>query len=319
MQVRTIGTICLCLVLCRPAQAAEGAVYGGPIGGTDIRNAYLPPLPGFYLGVANVPGFAGIIVGNNGGGSRTSRRVNLGYDIQALGLVYAYPFKLFGGSLASAAQGSYTPYLRFSINNHTEDIDGWGDLYADVLKWSRLFGTLSAPRPGATPLPYGLAVQAAYSMIFPIGTYNTHQFTTPGHNDYFIIPNAAVTYLTPPNFLGDGLELSAHLFYDHATTNPDDAYTTGDVLDLDYAVTERSGRWQYGVAGFGAFQVASDVQNGSIVKPAGKYFDAAKIGPVVAYDLPRFGMTFKVKVGAPLYNRNTIFGPQVVFAMGLKL
>ncbi len=116
---------------------------------------------------------------------------------------------------------------------------------------TKSFGTPAAPSPGTRPLPYGLTVQAAYSMIFPTGAYNTHQFNTPGHNDYFYIPNAAASYLFGPNFLGDGLEVSARVFYDHASTNQANSYTSGDVIDLDYAISERSGPFQYGLFGLG--------------------------------------------------------------------
>ena len=289
-----------------PAQGAEGSVYGGPVGGTDIRNAYVSPVPGFVVGFANVPGFITNINGNNGGESRTLRRVNVGYDIQAVAVAYTYPFKLFDGILSSALQGSYQPYVRFSVNDRTERISGWGDLYSDILGWTKYLGSTSAPRPGAAALPYGLTLKVDYSMIFPVGAYNTHQFDTPGHNDYFIIPNVTATYLSKPNFLGDGVEYDLHAFYDRALTNPTTNYASGDIIDLDYAISERSGRWQYGIAGFGAFQVNRDVQSGQTVPIKGNYFTEIQIGPVVAYDFPKLGLGLKLKVQLPVYDRNTI-------------
>jgi len=133
-------------------------VYGGPIGGTDIRNAYVPQAPGFYAGVADVPGWSTQINGDNGGPSRTLRRVNLTYNIVAAALSYTYPFRLLGGFLSGGAQGSYYPYARFSINNATQRISDWGDLYADLLKWTFYLGAPRPPAPGALPLPYGLAL-----------------------------------------------------------------------------------------------------------------------------------------------------------------
>ena len=156
-------------------------------------------------------------------------------------------------------------------------------------------------------------------MIFPIGTFNTHQFTTGGHNDYFLIPNVAATYLTRPNVLGDGLEFSARLFLDHALENPQTHYRSGDVLDLDYAVSERVGRLQYGAAGFAASQLGRDVQLGQTVAPHGRYLVSIKLGPVVAYDLPGLGATVKAKLTLPIYARNTILGPQFVFAISFGL
>ena len=310
---------CMVLGFCSAANATEGDVYGGPTGGTDIRNAYLPAVSGFYGAVADVPGVSTYYTGNAGTPSKAITRLNLTYDITAASLLYVYPFKLLGGTLASDVQFSYDPYVRFSINNMTQRVSGWGDMYADIAKWSYYFGTPQASRSGSHPLPYGLTIQPAFSMIFPIGTYNTHQFTTPGHNDYFVIPNFAVSYLTQPNLIGDGLELSARLFYDHALPNPLTHYKSGDVLDLDFAVSERDGRFQYGIAGFGAVQVGRDIEDGETVPVDGKYFDIFKLGPVAQYDFPRLGLAIKAKLELPIYSRNSTRGPQGVIVVALKL
>ncbi len=309
---------CMALGLCSVANATEGDVYGGPTGGTDIRNAYLPAASGFYAAVADVPGVSTYYTGNAGTPSKVITRLNLTYDITAASLLYVYPFKFLGGTLASDVQLSYDPYVRFSVNNMTQRISGWGDMYADIAKWSYYFGTPQVPPSGSRPLPYGLTIQPAYSMIFPIGTYNTHQFTTAGHNDYFIIPNLAASYLTQPNFLGDGVEFSGHLFYDHALSNPLTDYKSGDVIDLDFAVSGRDGRFQYGIAGFGAVQIGRDTRNGTTVPISGKYFDVFKLGPVLEYDIPSLGMSLKAKLQLPIYSRNSTRGPQGVLVAAFK-
>jgi hypothetical protein len=302
-----------------PARGAEGQVYGGPVGGTDIRNAYVPRTPGIYVSLADVPGWATQINGDNGRASNRLRRVNLTYNVDAAALSWTYPFRLLDGYLSSGAQMAYYPYVRLSINNVTQRISDWGDLYADLLKWTFYPGAFTPPSPGARPLPYGLTLQAAYSMVFPTGTFNTHQFTTGGHGTYFVIPNVAATYLTRPNTLGDGLEFSARLFLDHALENPLTHYHSGDVLDLDFAVSERRGRLQYGVAGFAATQLGPDVRNGRTVAPNGRYLVAVKAGPVVAYDFPDRGITLKAKLGFPIYARNSVPGTQFVFSVGFRL
>lgn len=301
-----------------PAMAAEGSVYGGPVGGTDIRNAYIPPFPGIYFGFANVPGYSTSLYGNNGSPNPNVHRFNFVFDAQAFAVSYVYPFKLFGGSIQTSVQESYYPYARFSINNRTQRITGWGDLYSDLLKWSYYLGEAAPPRPGARPMPYGLTVEAAYSMIFPTGTYNTHQFVTSGHNDYFIIPNFAATYLFGPNVLGDGVELDGHLFYDHALQNPTTKYSSGDIIDLDFAISERSGRLQYGFAGYYAAQIGKDKRNGITVTPEGDFYGSSRVGPVVAYDFPSIGATAKLKLQIPIYVRNTIDSPAAVFSFGIK-
>lgn len=313
-----------CVLVCfswirQPALAAEGAVYGGPIGGTDIQNAYVPPFPGMYAGFANVFGVITQYNGNNGGKSAVIRDVNLGIDITAVGLTYVYPFKLFGATLSSGLQEAYYPYYRFSFNNKTERLEGWGDLYIDLAKWTKSFATLRSPRAGASPLPYGLVAQIAYSMIFPIGRYNTNQFATPGHNTYYIIPNVALTYLTSPNFIGDGVELSGHVFYDDALRNRATDYHSGGVLDLDWGITERSGRLQYGIVGSAASQIQNDTVHGRVATTNGNRLVDVEAGPVVALSLPKVGLFLKTKVLWDLYARNHLNGPQMIFEAGFKL
>lgn len=192
-------------------------------------------------------------------------------------------------------------------------------MYSDIIKWSRYLGQSAAPEPGRQPLPYGLTVQAAHSMTFPIGSYQPQKVVTPGHNVYFFSPNISATYLTKPNFLGDGVELDMHLYYNHSLENPYNHYRNGDVLDLDFAAAERRGRWSFGAAGFAATQLGRDLIGGRPVPPRGNYFSAVKFGPVVSYDIPQLGMSFKAKVQAPIYTRNTLFGPTAVVVAAFAL
>jgi hypothetical protein len=303
------------------AVASEGSVFGGPIGGTDIRNAYLPGKPGFYLGVADVYGHPIQLYGDYGQSVPGVYEDNLKYDELAASLTYVYPFKLSDGTIASTVQVGYSPYTDFSINNKHEYIVGWLDPYLDVLKWSRYLGSnAAASLPAGSPkLPYGLTVELAYSMIVPLGTYNVHQYTSGGHNVFFIIPNAAATYLTAPNALGDGLELSGHVFVDYSLKNSRTEYSSGTIVDLDYAISERTGRWQYGVTGCFAYQTGPDRKDGQVVQPAGKYFVSDRAGGVVAFNIPSLGASVKLKALFPLEGSNTITGPQFVLSYGMKI
>ena len=302
-----------------PVLAAEGSVYGGPIGGTDIRNAYVAPFPGFYFGFADVYADLTQFNGNNGGKSATIRRVDLTLDITAAGLTYVYPFKPFQGILSSGVQQAYYPLYRFSVNNMTDHVGGWGDLYSDIIKYTKSFASMTSPPSGNLPLPYGLVAQATYSMIFPTGRYNNHQISAPGHNTYFIIPNFALTYLTLPNRLGDGVEFSGRVFYDHSTLNNATSYQSGDVIDLDWGISERNGRLQYGVIGTAASQLQDDKIHGRMAPTNGNRLVDVEVGPVVAYDLPKTGLFLKAKAAWDVYARNHILGPQAVFELGLKL
>lgn len=284
---------------------AEGQFFGGPVGGTDIRNAYLPPVPGFYVGAVAGAGMASQINGDNGKASPV--QAHAGSVIGGVGVLYVYPFKLFGGSLASAAQLPLVDgYM--SLNNRHEYFRGFGDTYVELLSWSKYLGTFGTTPKSERPLPklpYGLTVKLSYAMIFPTGKYNTTQIATPGHNVFFYIPNAAATYLTGPNFLGDGLEFSGHVFFDISSYNHRTNYSTGPLYDIDGAISERSGRWQYGVSGYYARQWGDDTQNGVPVLGNGKRLVSAAVGPVIAYDIPEWKASVKLKVNFPVYSRNT--------------
>jgi hypothetical protein len=304
MKKIVIGTFVILSSLLPGAYAAEGPVYGGPFGGTDIRNAYLPSVSGFYGSFVAGTAWASHSYNDSGDIGSIPARTNVG--VGAFGLMYVYPFHLLGGTLASFVQTSVsTGYI--SVANHHDYYRGFRDTYSDILSWSKYLGTPLGNSDKAVPgLPYGLTVKLAYSMLFPTGKYNNTQLYTSGRNVFIYIPNFAVTYLTGPNFLGDGLEFSAHVFFDILGHNSATNYQTGPVYDIDGAVTERIGRWQVGVQGYYTRQWGGDTQDGQPVAPNGKRLVAAAVGPVVNYDIPEWKSSVKFKLTLPVYARNTL-------------
>jgi hypothetical protein len=290
---------------CCQAYAAEGPFFGGPVGGTDIRNAYLPPNPGFYGSLVGGAFWATHTYNNNGNTNNTPQ-AHGDEVLAAFGLMYVYPFHLFGGTLASSVQDSVgDAYV--SINHHHEYYRGFGDLYADLITWSKYLGSPFGKADNARPgLPYGLTVKLAYSMLFPTGKYNTTQLQTTGRNVFIYIPNFAVTYLTGPNFMGDGLEFSVHVFFDIVGRNSATNYSSGPIYDIDSAISERIGRWQIGVQGYYARQWEDDYQNGQSVAPNGKRLVTAGVGPIISYDIPKWKSSVKLKIQIPVYSRNTM-------------
>lgn len=280
------------------AKASEGLTYGGPRGGTDINGAYLPEASGFY-GIALLWGAApNAYYGDNGGPG--SLKFHGKAAVPGLGLLYVYPFKLAGGTLATSVLQIYA-FQHMCVNGTCRTKEEWGDLYSDIIMWSRYFGSRTSPQD----LPYGLTVKAAFSMQFPTGKYREHSPTpSAGFNIYRIIPNVALTYLTGPNAIGDGVELSTQIFYGMTTTNEATHYASGDTVDIDFAVSERTGRWQYGLAGTYAFQLQGDKRNGVEV-PGGNKIGVVSLGPVVAYRIPSWKSVIKAKVLLPVYARNT--------------
>ncbi|WP_353189908.1 transporter [Pandoraea pnomenusa] len=299
----------------REATASEGFVYGGINGGADIGAAYLPPEPGFYGLVIAGTAHATSLYGNDG---KKIDGAQFGLHVYSAlgGLMYVYPFKLGGGTLASTIVEGFGGTYSLTAYGQSGRASGIGDLYSDLLIWSKHIGgdcpeTMEQGRPG---LPYGLTVRLAYSMFFPTGAYNPNSAVgSLGHNVYFFIPNASVTYLTGPNRFGDGTEFSLTVWYDKATRNRATDYQTGDVIDFDWAISERMGKWQVGVAGNYATQLNGDRKSGQLVNGNGDRLGAATIGPVVAYQIPQWKSIVKLKVGLPIWARNynnaiTVYG-----------
>src|SRR5215217_5005909 len=125
------------------------------------------------------------------------------------------------------------------------------------------------------------------------------------NNVWDFAPNIAFTYTTPP-IIAEGTEISAKLFWNNYLTNPATQYTTGTVLNVDFAVSERIGRFQIGAAGFYAVQVADDRQFGRPVPPDGRRGEAMQIGPIVGYDMPELAAAMKFKVLASVITANTV-------------
>ena len=303
-----------------PALAGQGPVFGGPLGATDLGNAYLPSQAGVYLGVTDAFGYALRSTDNNHNLTAGASAANVG----ALYGMYVYPFTLFGGNLASGIQGAYegSPghvVIRGSGRAYFKDV-GWRDLYVDIVNYSRYIGPVFGEHePPAIPghfVPYGLTLKAEYSMILPVGHYEVSSAVNPGSNTFFYIPNAAITYLTPPDRLGGGIEFNAHVFYDKRGVNPANDYANGDVLDIDFAVGQKMGRWTAGIAGAYATQLTGDkigpTSHQVIVGNDGDYIEDFSLGPILTVGIPAIHGLFKIKAGFSVQAQNTLLLNNVV-------
>ncbi|WDU64048.1 transporter [Pseudomonas poae] len=298
------------------ANAGETAIYGGPIGGTDIGGAYLPPQPGLYMGA----GYIGVTSDRYQDVNGHKVAYDTGFDASAgvVGLNYVYPFKVLGGSLASSAQFGYgRRCVRFGKRNC--DI-GTADIYSDLFFWSKYLGGGESTTSGLAPLPYGLTVAGGLGVTIPTGRYDKDKPVNTGGNTWIISPNIAATYLTDPKYSlgGDGTELSARLFYSMPQENTATHFDAGTVINVDWAITERYGKWQVGIAGQQAKQIESDKRPDGTRTNASK-FSAGSIGPVVSLFVPSIGSQIKIKAGANYDAKNTFSGYSLVMVMGWKV
>jgi|SRR6185312_6541898 len=299
------------------AEAAEGPVAAGPIGGTDIRSAALPP-PGLYGGVIGLDSSVGEIHDGTGHPAPGLDAVDLNAKIAAPFLVYVPDAKVFGGSigvLGVFSAGAECGRV-FSITP-SRCITGFGDPYFEAA-WSRSFGQLRPSRDaGAFPILEGLSVLVGLGAVIPIGAYDAalQRFNglSLGNKTLDVAPSVAVTYTTPP-LLAEGTELSAKLYWNQYWENPVTQYKASPLVDVDFAVSEHVGRFQVGVAGVYIFQTGLDRVAGVVVPPDGRRLEYMAVGPVLNYDMPDLGAAIRVKALQTILAHNS--GVSRVFVVG---
>lgn len=299
----------LCAGLATPSLAAEGPTAAGPIGGTDIRSASLPP-PGLYGGSVFFAGQTREFVDGNGRPIPFLSEGNLAKQIAAPFLLYVPETQYFGGSIGLLGL--------LPIGNQCGNLfaaeprqctTALGDAYVE-LAWSRSFGKLRASKfDGAYPVLEGLSVLAAIGVVIPTGPYDassaTAQALSIGTNIWDVAPSIALTYTSAP-IIADGTEFSAKLYWNNYAENPSTNYSAGDLLNLDFAVTERVGRFQVGITGVYAVQIADDTIAGQAVASDGRRGKLLQAGGIVNYDMPEYGASVKLKANTSVLAENTV-------------
>jgi hypothetical protein len=304
------------------AWAVEGTTAAGPIGGTDIRVALAPP-PGLY-GAAVLLGARAWGI-NDGAGNPIPEfdAARFGKVIGGGAFLYVPDVQVGGGSIGLFGVVPFGQICgRLLAVQSWACVRGVGDPYFE-LSWSRYFGT---PRrssdPSAFPIPEGLAISFGLGAVIPVGQYDMRLATTQalsvGNNTFDIAPSVAFTYTTPA-LIAEGTEISAKLFLNNYETNPDTRYHAGTLLNLDFAVTERFGRFQAGFAGFYTFQIADDRLNDVRIPPDGRRVELLMLGGVINYDMPELGAVMKFKALESVIAKNTVNNNGGVISVVKKL
>src|SRR5207248_7458500 len=111
----------------------------------------------------------------------------------------------------------------------------------------------------------GLTIAVGFGTVIPIGRYSARDASdrslVVGNHLWDFAPTAAFTFMTRP-ILVEGTEISAKLYWNNYLRNPATDYSTGSLVNIDFAISERIGRFQVGVAGLYAFQIEDDEQFG---------------------------------------------------------
>jgi hypothetical protein len=255
------------------ARAVEGNILAGPIGGTDIRSATLPP-PGLYGGGISLVSHASEVADSNGKPFAGLDAFDLTTKAAGPFLIYVPQVQVFGGAvglLGVLPAGERCGQLVTAFPPRCTD--GIADPYFE-LAWSRSFGQLRPSRdPEALPVMEGLTIRAGIGVVLPIGQYDSRLRATNGisigNNTLDMAPSVAVTFTTRP-LMFEGTEFSAKIYWNNYYTNPTTHYSSGSLINTDFAISERIGRFQAGLAGLYAFQVSGDRQFGIPVLPDGR-------------------------------------------------
>jgi hypothetical protein len=304
-----------------PSLAVEGSSTAGPIGGTDIRSAQLPP-PGVYGGTIEVYAAANHFY--DGGGAPVAALDALRLERFRVGpfLLYVPDVQVLGGAVGIGVIVPAGPECgRLFATTARRCISGVGDPYAET-DWSRFFGALRPSKyPGALPIAEGLTVLIGFGTVIPIGKYNvvdaTTQGLTIGNNLWDIAPTAAFTYVTKP-ILAEGTEFSAKLYVNNYLQNPASRYYTGRAIDIDFAASEHVGKFQAGLAGYYVFQTEDDKLNGIPIAPDGRKAEQLTLGPVLAYDIPEYNAFVKLKALTTVITHNTVGSRGVILEWAKK-
>jgi hypothetical protein len=287
----------------------EGPSAAGPIGGTDVRSAMLPP-PGLYGGGILLGAGTVDFVDGNGRSIPELKDAHLEEEVGGPFVYYVPDVKVLGGSVGIGGIlpiGNLCGRLFTGTSEHCQA--GVGDPYVEI-DWSRFFGRLRSSKVvGAYPVPEGLSIMVGFGAVFPTGKFDASdplsQALSIGTNIWDFAPSVALTYTTPP-ILAEGTEISLKFYWNNYLENPATRYRTGDLLDLDFAITEHIGRFQVGLAGFYAFQIEDDRQFGAPVAPDGRRAEVLKVGGVVNYDMPEYAASVRVKAVHALIAANTV-------------
>ena len=309
------------LVIATQARAVEGPTVAGPLGGTDIRSAILPP-PGLYVGAVVVGAATIDFLDRDGNTIPALKDAYLHKELAAPFLYYVPNVKVLGGGIGF---GGIIPggnqCAALFVGQESRCKQAIGDPYVEI-DWSRYFGR---PRPskyhGAYPILQGLNLLVGFGVVIPAGQYDAtdrlSQIISVGTNIWDFSPTVAVTYTTGP-ILAEGTEFSAKFYYNTYLENPDTHYRTGDLINIDFAVSEHIGRFQVGVAGFFATQVADDELFGRSIPPDGQRAETLQLGPIVGYDMPEHSTSMKLKAITSMYAISTVTSWIVAFTLYKK-
>lgn len=302
------------------AETVEAAEFGtGPWvkGYTDIFGGVVPPQPGFYLrtdayhykGDVDATVFNGLV----------ELGVDQEYTATIAALTYVTPWKILGGTYAVAVAPSMVAMdvdVGLSIPRLTGPLGlrRFGPFSFEIGDTNLALGdTAFAPLVlgwNAGKFHWNVAVFG----FAPTGDYSTKQLANTSLNHWAIMPRFAATYFDPAT----GWQVNGAAVYSVNFENPATDYESGDILNLEGAVTKNFGPWGVGAVGYAMIQTTGDSGAGAQLGSfEARVFGA---GPIVTYMLgdPRNPLTFIAKYYKEFDAKNTFEGETFDVAVSFK-
>ena len=299
------------------ARAAESVIPVTPPGATDVDQAFLPPNPGLYGAFVAIPFNQNThFYDTSGNAVPPADTIHIQLQLAVPALLYVYPFKLFGGNLASSFVLPFER-LNYSFGSGPSKTDvAQADAFTDLFYWTKNIG-LAGATPGKIPLSYGLSVGGGLALVIPTGSYSALYPLNPGGNLWVIDPNLALTYNTGPRLsFGDNTQLSARAFFGFPQENSATHYQSGKVFDVDWSTTQQFGNLRLGAAGYFQTQLTNDQPGDGVSLPDGNKFTEAAVGPIVQYFFPDYGAFIKAKLVDTFYHKNFVNERLLVLTLG---
>ena len=242
------------------APAAHAAEYGtGPWvkGYTDIFGGIVPPQPGLYVrnDAYHYEGEVGATIFNG--------NVQLGVDerylADILAVTYVTPWKILGGTYAVALAPSIVQ-MNIDVGATISGLSftgprGLRTFHIPSLTVTAIDHELAQGDTAFAPLVLGWNAgnfhwNFALFGFAPTGEYSKNNLANTSLHHWAIMPRLAATYFNPKT----GWQVNGAAVYSVNWENPATNYETGEILNLDSAITKNFGALGVGAVAYAMIQ-----------------------------------------------------------------
>ena len=304
-------------IVAPPTRAAEYGTGPWVKGYTDIFGGVVPSQPGFYFrtDAYHYEGDVGATVFNG----RVALGVEQEYTATIAALTYVTPWKILGGTYGFAVAPSMVA-MDVDVDVTIAGFTGPRGRAFGPFEFNREDSTLAVGDTAFAPLVLGwnegnFHWNVAVFGFAPTGDYSTRQLANTSLNHWAVMPRLAATYFDPKT----GWQASGAAIYSVNFENTATDYETGNILNLDGAITKNFGPIGVGAVGFAMIQTTGD--SGAGARLGSFESRVYGIGPIVSFTTsadPTKALTFIAKWYHEFDAENTFEGNVVDVAVSFK-